>query len=57
MVTEMVDKWINYNRKRSAYSLLARKDFKKRFLIGLRIRVRGRTRIRYETKNAVKIEM
>lgn len=31
MVTEMVDKWINYNRKRSAYSLLARKDFKKQF--------------------------
>ena len=31
MVTEMVDKWINYNQKKDTYSALARKEFEKQF--------------------------
>ena len=31
MVTEMVDKWINYNQKKDSYSALARKEFEKQF--------------------------
>ena len=31
MVTTMVDKWIIYNQKKTSYSVLARKEFKKQF--------------------------
>ncbi|MCR5201376.1 MAG: helix-turn-helix domain-containing protein [Saccharofermentans sp.] len=31
MVTEMIDKWINYNQKKGSYSSLARKEFEKQF--------------------------
>ena len=31
MVTEMVDKWINYNQKKDSYSALAKKEFEKQF--------------------------